>query len=105
MRINTPSRLARKIAFPEAIVVEKFDVEAEATVCGQMWTFDDLRGIAVHSLRSQCQQVIVLRLSFAFGFGSEISFSRLHSLVIFRFCCICSIGCRDSRLFCMFTVK
>jgi hypothetical protein len=25
--------------------------------------------------------------------------------VIFRFCCICSIGCRDSRLFCMFTVK
>jgi len=92
MRINTPSRLARKIAFPEAIVMEKFDVEAEATVCGQMWTFDDLRGIAVHSLRSQCQQVIVLRLSFAFGFGSEISFSRLHSLVIFDFAAFAAWG-------------
>jgi hypothetical protein len=86
--------LREKLRFRNRLysVVEKLDVEANATVCGQMWTFDDLRGSAVNSLRSQCQQVIVLRLSFASGFDSEISFSRLHSLVMFDFDAFAALG-------------
>merc|ERR1712224_323132 len=74
-------------------VVEKLDVEADATVCGQMWTSEDLRGsCAVFSLRSHCQQVIVLRLCYAFGFDREISFSRLHSLVMLDFDAFAALG-------------
>jgi len=78
--------------------VDELDVEADATVCGQMWTFDDLRGSAVDSLRSQCQQVIVLRLSFASGFDSEISFSRLHSLVMFDFDAFAALGAEREQI-------